>query len=38
MRLPVIADDACAVHTENNMQILQRHIVQNHIVCPLQEA
>ena len=36
--LAVCAHDAAAVHRQHHMELLQRHILHQHIVAPLQEA
>ena len=37
MRVPVLTDNAAAVDSQHDMQLLQRYIMQQHIVGALQE-
>ena len=34
----IVTDDTCAVDTENDMQVLQRHVVDDIVVRALQEG
>ena len=38
MRIAVIADDACAVNAEHQMQSLQCRVVNEHVIRTLQET
>ena len=38
MGFTVVADDARPVHTENDVQLLQGNVVQEHVIGPLQKT